>query len=416
MKAFVKRNLTGGKYIFSGLFKTLVLTVSGFIILRWLEPEELGRWQSITVFVSYIQILTLGTTSGLNRELPFWLGKGDQELALKRLKGAGFFTTALSLAIMVLVTLVSILLYLGKLLSLDMVIMLIFAFSIGALSIQTNFIGATFRSTQSFSKLTSLQMYNAALYVLLLPLVYFFDIWGYIAYQVLLALVLYGGYWLFRPYKIGYKYDVEQIKELVKIGFPIYFWNYLAQISRSIPRLFLVIFGSPLLVGLYSPAGSINAAILNLPNYTNRFLFPQMAYKFGQSNDPKVVYDYAIKASKLLFLFMLIGATALAFIIPPVFEAYFPKYVGGILAAQITVFSGVFYSINALLHNALNSIKSFRSFKYIVGYRLVFICLFAYVASIFFKDTLVVVSVAAVLSEFFNLFNYLYFFRKAALT
>lgn len=418
MLKFFKRNLSAGKYISSGLLKTFAQTISGFIILRWLDPIELGQWQSFTVFVGYIHILTLGTTSGLNRELPYWIGKGNEKLGIKRLQTAGYFTTTLSILIMVFVIIIGIILFSVGSLSLNSTLMMIFAFSTGALTIQTNLLGATYRSNQSFDKLSKIQLFNTLLYFILLPLIYFFDIWGYVFYQVVLAVALYIGYQLFKPYKQKYKFELNQFKALIKIGFPIYFWNYLTSMSRTIPRLILVLFGSPLLVGLYSPAGSVNAAMLSLPDYVNRYLFPQMSHKFGKTGDVRGVYNYAIKSAMILFIIMFIGASVLAFIIPPIFTSFFPKYINGIIAAQITLFSGVFYSINSLLHNTLNSIKVFKPFKFIVGFRIFYMVVFTFIANLYFDDLLLAVAVGAVISEFFNMLNYLYFLKivkKAAL-
>lgn len=409
---FLKKNQTAGKYISSGLLVTATQAISGFVILRWLDPSSLGQWQSFTVFVGYIQILTLGTTSGLGRELPYWLGKSDIELGMRRLQTTGYFTTMLSFLIMVLVVALGLVLFITKKLSLDNTLMLIFAFSTGALSIQTNFLGATYRSAQSFEKLSKIQLFNSSLYFLLLPLIYFFNLWGYIAYQVVLAIALYLGYQLFRPYKIKFKFEISQFKELVKVGFPIYFWNYISGIIRTIPRLILVVFGSPLLVGLYSPAGSINSAMLSLPGYINRYIFPKITFMLGKTEDPLQVYNYTIKASKILFSVMLLGATLIAFIIPPVFSSVFPKYIDGILPAQITLFSGVFFSINSLIHLGLNSLKVYKPFKYIVSLRFIYIVTFTYIAFVLSNSLILAVAIGSVCSEIFILMSYLYYFKK----
>ena len=413
IKDFVKRNKVAGKYISSGLLNTFAQTICGFVILRWLQPKELGRWQSFTVFVGYIQIFTLGTTSGLNRELPYWMGKGNEELGLKRLRTAGYFATALSIAIMFLVILIAVLLFFFEFVTLSTSIIFVLAFSTGVLSIQTNLLGATFRSAKSFQELYRIQMYTSFIYVVLLPLVYFFNIWGYIVYQVLLAIQLFLAYYYYRPFKVKYSFEVEQFKELVKVGLPIYFWNYLESVSRTIPRVVLVLFGSPLLVGLYSPAGSANAAMLNLPNYTNRYLFPTMSYKFGKSENAEEIYIYAIKAAKILFVLMFICVTLLSLIIPFIFNEFFPKYTAGILPTQITLYSGVFYSINSLFHNTLNSIKVFKPFKFIITLRIVYIISFTAVSFFIFQNLLISVAVGALVSELLNMWNYYYFLKKA---
>ena len=51
----LKKNQTAGKDISSGLLVTATQVISGFVILRWLDPSSLGQWQSFTVFVGYIK-------------------------------------------------------------------------------------------------------------------------------------------------------------------------------------------------------------------------------------------------------------------------------------------------------------------------------------------------------------------------
>lgn len=409
---YFKKNKTAGLYISSGLFLTASQAFSGFIVLRWLEPSSLGQWDSFVVFAGYIHFLTLGTTNGLGRELPYWLGKGNIELGLKRLKTAGYFTTSLSISIIGIVFIIGLILFFTKQISLDKAIMLFFSFSSSALAIQTNFLGATYRSAQSFDKLSVIQFFNSFLYFLLIPLIYFFNLWGYIAYQLLLGIALYIGYQFYRPYKITYKFEMRQLKELINIGFPIYFWNYISSIILTMPRLILIVLGSPFLVGLYSPAGSVNIAMLKLPSYINRYLFPKMSFMLGKNENPKQVFNYTMRASKLLFVVMMISSIMIAIFIPPIFRNFFPKYIEGIIPAQITVFSGVFYSINSLMHIGLNSLKINKPFKYIVSLRFIYIILFSLISYTIVDNLIIAVSIGAVCSEIFNMISYYYFFKK----
>lgn len=408
-----KKKKTAVLYITSGLLLTASQALSGFVVLRWLEPSLLGQWDSFVVFAGYIHILTLGTTNGLGRELPYWLGKGNIELGLKRLKTTGYFTTLLSISIMIFVLVIGLILFLTNLISLKKAILFFFSFSISALAIQTNFLGATYRSAQSFEKLGLIQLFNSLLYFLLIPLIYFFNLWGYIVYQVLLAFALYIGYRLFRPYKVHYKFEMFQFKELINVGLPIYFWNYIISIILTIPRLILIIFGSPFLVGLYSPAGSVNIAMLKLPGYINRYLFPKMSFMLGQNENPKQVFKYTIKASKLLFFIMMVSSLIIAIFIPTIFHSFFPQYIEGIIPAQITIFSGVFYSINSLMHIGMNSLKIYKPFKYIASLRFFYIIVFSYISYLITDNLLLAVSFGAVCSEIFNMISYFYFFKKA---
>ena len=55
--------------------------LSNLVIIRWLEPEETGVWQTLVLAQSYMAFAQLGFFNGLNREFPFWVGKGDVEKA-----------------------------------------------------------------------------------------------------------------------------------------------------------------------------------------------------------------------------------------------------------------------------------------------------------------------------------------------
>lgn len=398
--------MTAANYVGSGLVKTLFQTLSGFIVLMWISPEELGQWQSFTVFVSYITILGLGVPHGLNRELPYLLGKKKLEVAMTLLKTAGAYVTMLSFGIILLVSLISVTLFFLEVFNMNQSLMLFAAFSIGAFSLQTNLIGATFRSNQAFDKLAYLQYFMAFCHFILLPIVYFYGIWGYISYQALITIFFYWGYWFYRPYKVKYKFIKEDFKLLVKIGLQMFIWDYLAQSLRTIPRLVLVIFGSPMLVGLFAPAESFNKAVLNLPKYINLFLFPKMSYSFGKDQSIEKIKAYSFKSAKLLFVSMFFIALILALIIPYAFELFFEKYLDSVKVVQIVLFSGVFYSVNALFHNSINSLKMFRYFKIIISLKALFLIMSISLSYFFTDNLLIAAAVGLVASEFLSTIVY----------
>jgi O-antigen/teichoic acid export membrane protein len=250
------------------------------------------------------------------------------------------------------------------------------------------------------------------MYILLLPVIYFYGIWGYIWYEFSLSLATYLGFYYYRPYKVKYKFSYPEFKDLVKIGLPMYFWNYLAAISRSVPRLILVLFGNQLLVGLFAPATSVNTAMLNLPMYINRYLFPKLSFMYGKEQNTELVFKYTVKTATILFVLMISIATIIALLIPYLFSSFFPKYIGSVLATQIILFSGVFYSINALVHNSLNSLKHFKPFKYIITFRVIYILLFSAFFYYFTSDLIISVALSSAVSEMLNMLNYFYFLRQ----
>ena len=171
--------------------------------------------------------------------------------------------------------------------------------------------------------------------------------------------------------------------------------------------------------GLAEPATALvlslpaeRAAMLNLPLYINRYLFPKLSFLYGKNQDKQAIYQYTIKSARYLLLLMIIVAIGLAALTPLLFKLFFPKYIDSVLATQIILFSGVFYSVNALFHNSLNSLKHFKPFKFIITLRIVFIIGFAVLFHSLTHDLLIAVALSAATSELLNMFNYIYFLRK----
>lgn len=412
VKNTLKNNKSAGRYIGSGLLKTAIQMLSSLIILRWVLPEELGLWQSFTVFVGYIAILNLGVPVGINRELPFLLGKGDENRGMDLLKTAGAYMRFLGIGIILLVSLIGVVLYSMAMMNLQGLTFLSLAILLTALNMQATLVGATFRSSSAFNKLANMHFILSILFIVLMPLIYFFGIWGYIAYIILIALLTYLLYSLKRPYKIKYNFNKQDFIYLVKVGFPIYFWNYINSQIQSFPRLVLVLLGTPYLVGLFAPAASIKQVMLNLPKYTNRYLFPQMAHKYGKTDDAAQVIRYAFKSAKYLFAVTFFGALVVSYALIYVFPLVFPKYVDGIVATQITVFTGVIYGVNLVFHNALNALRQFAVFKVIILLKLILILAGTYMAYLFFPSLLTAVAVGSLFSETLSTGLYIWFLKK----
>lgn len=411
LKSLFSKNRSGMFYILSGLFKTGVQTLSGFIILRWISPEDLGSWQSFTVFAIYLNIFTLGVPTGLNRELPYWLGKNENEKVIRFVQTAGSYVSRVSLTIILLTFIISLFLYFTKAVTGIFSLMLFAAFSKAVINMLGNVIGVTYRSNQSFKDLGKIQFILAWLQLGLIPIVYFFEIWGYIVYQILVVSLTYFGYYSKRPYKVNYQFHKTELVDLIKTGLPMFIWNYLGRTARTLPRLILVLVGSPVLVGLFSPAESLNKAVQNLPNYVNLFLFPKISFKYGQTDNKTLVVKKVIKASLLLFLVMLSISLILIIATPYLFELVFPKYIQSTTVVQIILLSGAFYSVTQLLHNTINSFKDFNFFKFLVPLRLLTTIVSIFSVKYFYDDILTSVALGALITEIIIMFSYIYVLR-----
>lgn len=412
MRNLIKSNSSSVLYVLSGLFKTFIQVIIGFVILRWIDPGPLGFWQSLILFSTYIHILTLGTTSALNREVPFLLGQNKKEEALSIVSSIGFFTSVISWGLMVLAIIGAIVLVFFEVYSLEICVQMALAVFIGSLSIQTNFIGATFRTSENFSKVAKVQFLVAFSHLMLLPVIYYWGINGYISYQVLTNLFLFVGYYYFRPFKISNEWNWVLLKKMVKEGFHLYVWNYLSTISKSLPRLVLALFSTPLSVGLFAPAQNVNTAILNLPGLLNRIIFPKLSFKFGESGNADAVIETTQKWAKYLLAIMSCLALVLTIIIPYVFNQFFPKYIASQWVCIMILWAGVLFSVNSVFQLAVTSIKQHSYLHQQIVFRFINfgICtLLIYPLVMVWLET---VAIAALISEALNFIHWLLIFRK----
>ena len=66
------------------------MIISGLLVARWIFPEVLGKFNSFTIFSSYIIMVQLGVPAAFGRELPFHLGRNQIETAERFAQTAQF--------------------------------------------------------------------------------------------------------------------------------------------------------------------------------------------------------------------------------------------------------------------------------------------------------------------------------------
>ena len=91
----------GASYSIASTCSSICTMIIGFLNMRWLGPELLGIWQSVTIINAYLPFFQLGIQSGLNLELPIMLGENKESKALKLI--ATSYAFAISLAVFLFV-------------------------------------------------------------------------------------------------------------------------------------------------------------------------------------------------------------------------------------------------------------------------------------------------------------------------
>lgn len=331
----------------------------GLIVLKWIRPDEMGLWNGVTIVAPYISFLQLGLFIALNRELPFLLGKGDKEHAIKQVQTAAMHANIISGFLLIATIVVLSYFYIRDQNELYLFVILSFGIST-ALKILQNFLVVTFRSSNDFKKLGYIYLGIIPAYLLSVLLVYFYAFEGFLIYQIVVPLILVVLLFLNRPYKEKPRFYKNSFRTLLKTGIPFFTINYFRSISDSFKKIILLQYLGITALGLFSPALAILLVGRMLPKILGSFVYPKMSKKFGETGSRKQVWKINFKASMLTTVLAIPVAGVLYFLLPVLFEYVFTEYGEALKATSIILLSVVFV-IPQMAYNGLNSIKAYKS-------------------------------------------------------
>jgi O-antigen/teichoic acid export membrane protein len=330
--------------------------VSGFLIIRWVAPEELGLWQLARVAQVYSFLLLFGINNGLARELPFFLGKGDLAFS-DRLAGTAFFCATAANAVVLLAGVGCVIAFGRRGSHLTWAIIAVTLTIV--ITFYQQIFTCAFRSKDSFQKLTGIQLTEASMNLATIPLVYFFHYNGMLIRAVLIAATVVTLMYIFRPMRVKMRMDWAALKILLKTGIPIFGLDYAKNSCGTMDRVVLAKIGGTMDVGFYSLAGVVTATLGALPTSLATYLYPRMSFKYGEDGNPRSLWRMGIRFVLLGVAFTGLAAVGARLVLPSFVPAFIPKYVAGLKAAEIVLVAGVLEAVT-LVANALWSMKIWR--------------------------------------------------------
>jgi len=409
LKKLIKHPFFGtlAAYGSATLFSAVVNMITGVLMIGFLTPAELGLWQSLSILQLYVPFLELGVNNGLNREIPYLHGQGKEEEARGYASAALTYSVMLSVffAVIGVITFCISHFVLAKPLTLSLGLLTVFA--IVSVNAYNRYLTVTFRSSSGFVQLSKRMYINQALTILLFPLVYFFKYYGLLAYTLLTLVNITVLMHLIRPFRIPFRFDVRRLLELGKVGLPVYILNYLRSLISTFPRLILISSGGTVLVGLYTPATALAAAISVFPNVFANVLFPRLSYRYGKTGRPADLWPAVWKIYLILFLVGIPQVIAAYFLAPWVIQKYFPLYTSAITAMQVMSLA-ILVAGSGVSYNIYNILKAYRWSSAFTFVELGLSLLMPYLAVKFLSGNLLTIVASAfvgtqVVLAFFNL-------------
>jgi O-antigen/teichoic acid export membrane protein len=145
----------------------------------------------------------------------------------------------------------------------------------------------------------------------------------------------------------------------MKIGLPIFSFSYIFGISNTFPKIILLKESGPELVGLFAPAIALINLYKMLPNALARYIYPNMTYRLGKTDNPMSIWPMAWKSAIGALIAgipcFIIGSIAIG----PTIQHFLPKYQEAIPAMYWCLGAGIFLGPRIAV-NALFSLKAWK--------------------------------------------------------
>lgn len=352
-------------YSSTSIIKAITTMLVGFIIAKYVSPQDLGLWTTITLALTYSAFLQGGVINGLNLELPYAFGKGEIDKG-ERLAGVAQ-TFTLIISVVVLLLGIGICLFFPSdneklkygILGITFVIILTFY--------QTYLI-STFRSNSSFLKLSYIQLAEASFNVLTIVLVVYFIYYGLIIKAIIVLMFFVLLLHIYRPIKVKLFWNKKIFLSLLKVGFPIFALVILDSFVLTIDKVWLLKYTTLSQVGFYSfGLYALNTFIL-FSNSVASYVYPKMTYTYAQSNDKRVLWKYVKKITYLLLILqtpiLILGYILIPILVPK----FFPNYIESITVIKILLLAGMIKGSVV----GVNVLWSMKNWKYMYTYQILY--------------------------------------------
>lgn len=323
--------------------------LASIVAARYVEPAEMGSIQAVMLFVPYLAMLHLGVFTGLNRNLAYYLGKGEQEKAM-RMVSASAFVAKLNAWVGLIFGggLVFIQIYSEQPNKIALIASIAMTISLVSSPYITH-ISTTFRSGQHFKTFGKI-VYTANG----LRMVYLFlpALLGWVGHVISLALqplIRWGLLKRKEPYPVAVRFHRSDFVELIHVGFPIMVNGYLSGLLLVADQSLVALFMSKEELGYFALARMVVTTMLIIPATLSILLSPKVAACYGRTHNPAALRRY---------FWIILGVHA-AFLLPLCMVAYFaveplvlwvlPKYALGVGVARITILTCLGYVFSGLL-------------------------------------------------------------------
>lgn len=344
------------------MISNVIRIISGILVARFVLPEMLGTFNGIGIILGYLPLLQLGVMNGLNRELPYYFGKGEVEKAKGYASVAQSWEVALSALAFTIMTLIAVYyLFQSKYL---------FAagfFTFGLSSIfhyyGQNYLQILFRTNHDFNKLSNIALIISFVSLLTVVLVWKWQFYGLCIRSIVLVLVEIYFLWKWKPLFVLPVWNLQVMKEIVRIGMPIFIVGIVYALWTVLQNTMVLKMGGAEQFGFFALAIMIENSMAIVELSVAQVVYPRMTFEFGSGKGINELLKISFKPILYVFILLIPSIMLAWYILPFAIDLLLPNYINGLDAARWTMLL-LLLSIWGVNNNIFNVIKKQKDFLF----------------------------------------------------
>jgi O-antigen/teichoic acid export membrane protein len=346
---FLASALAGGNVVSS-----VLRAVGGVLQAHYVLPPVLGLFNGLGLVLGYAPFLQLGILNGLNRELPYYIGKGEHQRVRELAAAAQAWALLLSGVIA------------GGLLcaaawsfacgNVQIAVgWVTYAVSTFFLFYGMSYLQTTYRTGHDFARLAMVNVVQNAVALALVVLVALLSFYGLCLRAVISGAVgtLMLHYW--RPVHVGPKWNFAHWKHLLIIGLPIFGVGQLYAWWTVLDSTLVLGYMGDNGMGLYAMVVMAVSTLELLPLAVSQVVYPRMAERYGRTGRMEGLLGMTVKPVILTAAGMLLIVPAAWWLVGPLTRILVPNYVAAVPAIQWSLwvpFLGSFMPMNNIFNVA----------------------------------------------------------------
>jgi O-antigen/teichoic acid export membrane protein len=326
------------------LVATMLRLVGGVLTSRMVDPSVLGLYSGIGLVRGYAPFLQAGVANGLNRELPYHMGRGDREQV------ETLAATAQTWLLLVSAMAISGLLAVGAWQAFrgrfDLAMgwasftVPVFGVLYGQFYLQT-----LYKTHGRFPRLSFVSIVTAAVGLVTVILVWWLGFGGLCLRGIIVAAVTLVLLWHWRPLVVRPRWHWPGFRLLLTTGIPIWLAAQLYSLWPVLNSTLVLSYMGSRGLGLFSIANLAGSSIAMFPLALSQVVYPKMAHEYGRTGRITPLLRMTVKPTLVTLGFTALVVMVVWFALPPVIRVVLPKYVEGTAAAQWQVASIVILAL-----------------------------------------------------------------------